>query len=226
MSISVVQAVQINGTSGNFNSAVTALNTIILVVVQYTGSGDTMTTSSPQYNGSTPAGSSLLIASQSPSGEGQNDLVYCGIWCLPHVPGGGTAVQATFSDTGLGILALEVAGLGSSPQLDPGGGTSTGSGLQTVGSSTGLTPAITQSPELVVGAALGYAVDQNGVGSPWTEYTPGNSFVTCGYQIVASSGNQYRYNPTANSSGNWASCIATICAKPAAKSSLLMALLP
>jgi Concanavalin A-like lectin/glucanases superfamily len=207
VTISVVQGKVFSGLSGSLNSAVTAGNT--LLVLPYNYNSTNMSSSAPVYNGSTPSGSAKLTDVNAPSGGA--GIVYTGIWMMPAVSGGGTSVGLTVTGSTVGMAAYEISGLGSAPQLDPGGGTSTGGNAGSATAASGSTPAITQSPELILGSVITYGGAPAGAGSPWTELSP--TYSKCGYQVVTSSGGAYDYTMGSGGAGDtWAACIAAICA--------------
>ena len=209
MTIAIVQAAQLfNAFTGSFGSPVTAGNTIVLLASCYNASGATISSSAPLYNGSTPSGSAKLKDLQSPIAGG--DSVYCAIWMMPDVAGGGTSVGLTVTNGGnvssTGLIALEVSGLGSSPSLDQ---SASDSGNSTDPTS-GTTGAITAAPELVVAIDVQFAVSLTAPGSPWTTYQAGADYTAFGHQVVASSGGTYAYACTSSSSAPWSGVIATI----------------
>lgn len=62
------------------------------------------------------------------------------------------------------LYGYEVAGLGSSPQLDK---SSTGSGNSAGPLDSGSTGSISFAPEIILGTGVGYALNLNSPGSPW-----------------------------------------------------------
>jgi hypothetical protein len=209
MTISVVQAAQLyNAFSGSFASPVTAGNSVILMPSCYNASGATLTSNTPEYNGSTPTGSVKGKDQQSPIAGG--DSVYGAIWLLPDVAGGGTSVAISVTNgqnvSSTGLIALEVAGLGSSPSFDQSASDSGNSTDPTSGSSGNITAA----PELILGLGVAFAVALTPSGSPWTNFQNGGNYTAWGYQVVGSSGGSYTYATTSSSAAAWAGIIATI----------------
>jgi hypothetical protein len=209
VTISVVQSVAINnGYSGNFGTAVTAGSSIAEAVTGHNGTASDISTSSPLYNGGSVTGASKLVEQNSPSEAG---AAYSSIWLLPDVAGGGTSLSITITNSPaasyVGIIAYEVAGLGSSPTVDK-SNSNTGSGTEDQNS--GASGNITQGPEFVLGT-----VTQDGtIGSSyppsgWTSMNVGTTNSVAGYQIPASSGGSYTYDLGAGSA-HWTGAIATI----------------
>lgn len=118
---------------------------------------------------------------------------------LPNVSGGAASVALTASgggtvDGNVGMEAIEVSGLGSSPSLDtasPNPATASG---DTQNTSSGATGNIVSSPEIIVGASIGYAGGYTPPSSPWTNASPGTGgYCQAGWQVVTSSGSAYTY---------------------------------
>lgn len=227
MAISVAQAplVLAGAYSGSFGSNVSAGDTIFLVATGYTTSAVSISTSSPMFNGSTPAGSTKLIEAQSP---GINS-VYSAIWMLPNVAGGASSVSLTITNSqgqgsnAVGLVAYDVAGLGHNPTLDT-SNTATGT---TNHPSSGASGAIGHVPEFILAGLVGYGLVMSDVGAPWTEVQFPDGYNLTGYQIVTSSGGSYTYSQTGSSAANWVGGIVTVYAGAAAsRSGLLMAALP
>lgn len=210
MTISVVQTAAINnGFSGSFGSNVTTGNSIVMAVTGYNGgSGLTITTSSPLYNGGAVTGAAKLTEVYS----GDDSVAF---WLLPNVASAGTSlsITATNSLTGafVGIIAWEVSGLGASPALDK---SSTGSGSGSGNQSSGASGNITNAPEFIAGVVVQDGTAGTLPSSPWTNTTlPGNgsdnSFA--GYQVATSSGGSYTYNAVSGSAV-WNAAVVTIAA--------------
>jgi hypothetical protein len=198
-----------DATSGNFASSVTPGNSIILWVCTYNTTGNTISTSSPKYNGASVTGAVKLFELQCPG----SFAMYTAIWLLPDVSGSGTSVSYTLTngnvDSNMGFSIAEVSGLGASPSLDSGASPNPATGSNTAGPnpSSGATGDITAAPEIIVGS---YMTDgsPSGPGSPWTTVAP-TSFCSTGYQVVTSSGGSYTYSGTSGSVG-WAAGVAAI----------------
>jgi hypothetical protein len=214
MTISVVQVgtlADLSGSGGSgdasFAADVTAGNSLIYAFTDYSGTNVVISSNTPTFAGSEPAGSVKLTDEQSPYSGG---TVYAALWLLPDVAGGSKEIGITsVNGTGganVGLIAWEVAGLGASPSADK---SSEGSGNSTAVSS-GASGAITASPEIIVGLAVGYGQTEPGAGAPWTETTFGSDFIYAGYQIAASSGGSYTYAMTGGSSAPWAALVATV----------------
>jgi hypothetical protein len=207
VAITVVQTVAISSSySGNFASAVTTGNSIVMAV---TGRnvGNTITTSSPQYNGASVTGASKLIEQQD---TGSNGATYVSIWLLPNVASSGTSLSITTNSTPasfVGIMAYEVAGLGSNPTLDK---SNSNTGAGTTDQNSGASGNITQAPEFVLGT-----ICQDGtIGSSyppagWTNMTVGTTNSVSGYQIPTSSGSSFTYD-VGTGNADWTAAIATI----------------
>lgn len=212
MTISVIQTVAINnGFSGSFTSNVTIGNSIVMAVTGYNNNdGMTISSSAPLYNGASVTGAVKLTDLY----EGDS---YVGFWLLPNVVSSAKTLSITvtnsISDVVVGVVAWEVAGLGSSPALDKfstatGGGT----GVQSSGSSGN----ITSSPEFIAGAIVQDGTADGLPSSPWVNTTlPGNSTDNsfAGYQIATSSGSSYTYaTSSSGSAGGWRAGVVAISA--------------
>lgn len=213
MAVSLVQSNSAPGPSGGstawaatFNTAVTTGNTLFLVVFSYDG-GYAITASSPTYNGSSYASASQLIAECSTGGGN----VFCAIWMFPNISGGGTTLGLTCTngsvDGNVGWVCYEVSGLGSTPALDR----SSGAYASTGNVSSGTTAATQHANEFIVGAAVGYAVDQTNA-SGFTNLLVGNGSTYCeaGYQTATSSGGTYTYATNTGITADWCAEVATI----------------
>lgn len=218
MAISVVQAVKIPDTwSGAFAGNVTPGNTIFLVPTAYTNTGSTISSSAPLYNSASVAGATKLIDVNS---GGATNAVYTGIWMLPNVSGAHTSVGITLAGENaspfagsVGLTALEVAGLGTSPSLDKSNPSSATTGTAVTSGASG---AITTVPELVLAALIIYGQVMNDVGAPWTESQYTNQYSLAGYQVVTSGSASYTYNQAAAGSAPWCGAVVTVKGTPAA----------
>src|SRR6185437_6772241 len=213
MAIAIVQSKTFNGaSSGNFNSAVTPGNTIFIWVYQYSSAGSTMTSSNPTYNGASVAGATALLPDSQFAGA---NSVWNQIWMLPNVTGSSTAISVTPTggtfDTNVGMSAIEVSGLGTSPSIDsaasPDPKLTTG---QSTAPASGSTGNITSSPELILSTAVGFAQNLSTPGAPWTTQNA-SGFSIGGWQIATSPGSSYSFTPV-NSSGSasWSAAVVTI----------------
>jgi hypothetical protein len=210
MPITVVQtAISAGGAyNGSFGANVTSGNSVILGATGYTGSSTAGTTSSPTQGGSTPPGSVRLFPDQWGATLG------CAAWLLPDCPGGSVTFALTVTNYGTnslnGLLAVEVAGLGTSPSVDQ-NAVGTGTGV-TVSLTTG---AITSAPEFIFamyGQDNGFPI--SGPGSGWSAAIGnwGGGLNGAGfYQIATSSGGTYNQSWTNDGAGvNWAAGIGTV----------------
>ena len=214
MTIAVVQSNDLNGSGASlsFGSGVTTGNTVFLVVVGYSSSSSALSVTSPTLGGSSVTGSSTLQSEQlyySSTGHNVGHFTFM----LPDCPGGSAAVGWT-AGGGTSIDAAfiyEVSGLGASPALDQ---QAVADGTTTAVAS-GTTPAITEAPEFILGAAAIYAGTVgggtgNGPGSPpWTVLEP-NFSGWAGYQIATSSGGTYSWSQTGVSADTWTCGIVTV----------------
>ncbi|HUB93253.1 MAG TPA: DUF4082 domain-containing protein [Verrucomicrobiae bacterium] len=211
MSIRLAQKPLLLGSySGSFTSAVGAGDTVLLVVTAFTTTGSTITTSSPLLGGSTPTGSTLLIAEQSPSSGG--DSVYTAIWMLPNVTGGETTISITVSGNSVpsdnhtvGLTCYDVAGLGSSPSLSLSSSTNGDNGTISSGS---IGP-LSNTPAFVLASGVVFANTITTVGAPWSENYLSDQFAIQAYQIISAAGSTYDYAST-NGINVWAGAIVAI----------------
>jgi hypothetical protein len=230
MAVSVVQTATIGGDnwSGNFGSDVTAGNTIFLAVTGYqSADSGTITSSGPEFNGATPAGSSLILEELYPWDGAVSD--YAAVWMMPGVAGGASSVSVTVSNSAnigpVGIIAFEVAGLGASPAVDS--AVTVTAEANSTSPSSGASGDNTQQPEIV----LGVMVQDQAVStlpSGWTcSALGGNSNSIAGYQIADSTGNSYTFAATASPAARWAAGVTAVYAGSApAAPGLLTALFP
>jgi hypothetical protein len=222
MPISVIQAALLwGGFSGNFPNNVSNLSTILFGVTAYNAAGAAISSNTPLYNGATPTGSALLKGIQSPVSGG--DSVYSAAWMLPDVAGGAKSVGITVPNgnnvSSTGLVAIEVAGLGASPVLDQFSVDSASTGAPT----SGMTPDITEDPELIFAVAACFAQSITPPGAPFTDYQAGLDYGAVGWQIVTSSGAGYEYACTGGGA-TWCDLIVTIAGTSAApKGNLLIA---
>lgn len=219
--ISVVQSVYIPfNIEGNFNNDVAPGNSIVLIPGLYTAANSgTFSSSNPQFGS---AGHSVpgtqLVQGTGPIVPGAPGYGYTALWLLPDVPGGATFVRVdcTIPSPGgpLGMFAYEVAGLGSSPQLDPAGGVASAVGSVT-NVRSGACPAITQAPEIIFGFGHIYDVTLSAPSGGWTATAGGGvQNFWAGYQIATAPGGTYSWSQTANTTGSWGSAVTAICAQP------------
>jgi hypothetical protein len=210
MTITVVQATNPNGL---FGSAITAGNTVILAGIAYNGGND-ISSSVPTIGGTAVTGT-LIESGNSPTPT--SALVYQGMWMLPDVAGGGTQLGLTFSATGgaseQSLIGFEVSGLGPSPVADR---SSEGSGINSGPAASGTTAAIQASPEIVIGASVGYALTVTAPGAPWTSVAGNSTFCYAGYQVVTSSGGTYQWSTAVSGAGDWTAGVVTVAASAGA----------
>lgn len=209
MPYSIVQAAAGGGaSSASFGSDVTAGNSIALVV-WLVGSG-TLTASGPDFNGSTPSGSSSLAVA-----SGNGSMLYTGIFLMPDVAGGaaGFSISSYTSGSFYDMAAFELGGLGSSPVLDSGGGTSAAAEGGSTAFSSGNTPDLVAASAILIGAAITYGVGTGGgPGSPWAPVSGVQGFAAAGSQVVSSPGSAYAYAESIGSAPGWTAAIAAITA--------------
>ena len=195
--ISVLQAqvIAANGTSGSFASNVTPGSTIFLILTGYSSTTQGPS-SSPVFNGSTPAGTVHLCDLSEILGS---DVELLGAWMLPDVAGGAASVGVTAAgwstSANTGLFGIEVAGLGAAPYVDK-SSTNEGNGASTAITSN-ATGAIAAAPEFVIGFAGSYGQTQTAPSSPWTDLGipsgAGNAHSQVIYQVVTSSGGTYTW---------------------------------
>jgi hypothetical protein len=213
MTITVLQSIAFTGAwSGSFGSNVTSGSTVFLYGYQYSGTNAAMSSSNPGFNGSSVSGASELISGQNTGGAG----VYAAIWMLPDLAGGAASVSLTPAggtvDSNVGMVAVEVAGLGASPALDSGAtpnpGTASGNSPSISSGSTGN---ITSAQEIIVGAGVQYAGALTLPGGAWSGLViPSSDFSAAGWQVVSSSGGSYSYNPATSTTQYWFAGVAAI----------------
>jgi hypothetical protein len=214
--ISVVQSVYVSlDTQGNFNSDVTAGNSIVLVPAIYSNAGSgAISTSDPQFGsvGNSVPGT-MLVSNMSPYEN--SDAVYTAIWLLPDVAGGSSffRLNGSYPSPGgpHGTLAFEIAGLGSAPQLDPAGGVASATGYSATVNS-GACPPITQPEEIIFGFGHILSVNLSTPSAAWTAVIGGTDpDFWVGYQIVDVPGSAYDWSQTGTTTGTWGAGIAAIC---------------
>jgi hypothetical protein len=229
MTISVVQSKVLSSSawSGSFSSNVAAGSTVFLFAYQYTSSGATMGSSAPLFNGSSVAGASKLFDKQGAS----TNTVYGAIWMLPNLAGGAASCALTNSggivDSNVGLIGIEVSGLGASPSLDS-ASPNPQTGTNNAGNpSSGATGNIVSSPEIILGLAVEYGVTLTLPGGAWSGLQTASGLTAAGWQVVTSSGSAYTYTAT-GSSASWAAGVAAVKGTSAgpAGPSLLMASFP
>jgi hypothetical protein len=215
--ISVVQSAYFPfNIEGTFDNDVAAGNSVVLMPALYTAAtSGTFSTSNPQFGslGNSVPGTAL-VQGTGPyvSGYGWG---YTAVWLLPDLPGGATYVRvdASIPSPGgpLGMFAYEVAGLGATPQLDPGGGVASAAGF-TASLDSGACPAITAAPEIIFGFGHIYDEALSAPRGAWTTMTgggPEGNFWS-GYQIATGPGGTYDWSQAAASAGSWGSAVVAI----------------
>lgn len=215
MAISIVQtATGVGNPPVAFASPVTVGNTVILIAPTYSTSGTQPSTSAVKLGGNTITGTVAFfnpgINNGVNSTTGTGNVAYVSIWMLPNVQvSGQTAVDVTNSGGGIGQVAYEVAGLGTSPSLDQ---SASGSSTSSSSLTTGATGAITGAPEIVIGASMTFG----GAGAPagFTAVNP-TTDLWAGYQIASSVGATYTWSQSAAGTP-WAAGLVTILATPSA----------
>ena len=216
--ISVVQTAYFPfNVEGTFSNNVTPGNSVLLMPALYTASSSgTFTTSNPQFGhlGNSVPGTALVQGS-GPYVQGAPGWGYTAVWLLPNLPGGAAYVRVDCSTPPsggpLGMFAYEIAGLGSAPQLDPGGGVSSGAGY-TASLDSGACPAIIDAPEIIFGFGHIYDVALSAPPGGWTTMTGGGSEGNfwSGYQIATGSGGSYDWSQSAASAGSWGAAVVAI----------------
>lgn len=226
MTASVVEVLPLSqGYSGSFAGNVAAGNTVLLAASAFTTSGAAISSSAPLFNGSPVTGAAKLIDVQS---AGAN-AVYAALWILPDVTGGAKPVALTVTGdntpiAAVGMIALNVAGLGASPSLAAAPSSAIGSGTSV---STGPTGPVTGAGDIVFALEVLFGAALAGAGAPWTEQGLPSSFTMAGWQLPGSSGGTYNYAQSGGSAG-WCGAIAAIkgASVSPAPSGLLMASFP
>ena len=212
MTISVVQTAKIaDAWSGSFASNVTIGNTVFLIATDYNVVTATMSATNPLYNGGSVTGATLLKDVNS----GSSSPVYTAIWMLPNVASSAKTVAVTMNNGigssptagAVGLIAIEVAGLGASPTLDKSNATPATTGTAVTSGASG---SITAVPEFVLASLVIFGQSMTTVGAPWTELQFTDDFSLCGYQIVTSGSASFTYNQTAAGSAASAGCIVTV----------------
>jgi hypothetical protein len=214
MSISEIQFVKIDAaSSGSFGSDVGAHSVLLLWQFAYTTSGATISTSSPTFDSVSGAGPVKAMEAQSPGG----DAVYGVLWVLPPPSGGwpssagplATTVTNGNVDDNVAMFIAEFAVTGNSLIVDTGASPNPATGAEASGDlASGSTGDITTAPELILGMGVGFGFDLSEVGAPWTELRSGSDLCVCGYQVAASSGGSYSYDPAGSNAGWVAGAVA------------------
>jgi hypothetical protein len=221
VTISVVQSGSgASAFSGSFASNVTAGNTLFLVVAAEATANVTISSSDPEFNGSTSGAWTQLWSVQ--SGFSGSETIYSSCWMLAGCAGGARTVQVTVTNANtngnFGLLFYEVAGLGTSPSPDPAtpnpATDSNTTGTTATSSATGTTGT---AAEFIIGM-LGSQNSVTGLPSaPWTSQTiAGNGNASAGYQVSAATGT-FTYSHAQNS-GVWIGACAAIVPGSAAAS--------
>ena len=122
-------------------------------------------------------------------GAGLGPSTSAPLWMLPNCPGGSAAVAITVTDgttsSLCGLIAYEVAGLGTAPTLDKSSSAVSNSNAP----NSGTTAAITSAPEFILGGvALNPGITAGPAGWTSLAITGGAAPVWASYQIAASSG--------------------------------------
>lgn len=220
MAISVVQAAQLGNPSTSsytltFGSAVTTGNTLLIGITSFASSNVAISSSPPTQGGSSVTGTVKLAEVQSAFTGGFTG--YAALWMLPAVTSTSTAIASTvtngvLSNSQIGMLGWEVAGLGATPAADQ---SSTASGASTSATS-GTTGATTHAAEIITGVLMGL---DGLTGTPTTPAGYTNQNITSGpagtascggYQIQSSAGSTYVYANTNGGTDVWAGVIATV----------------
>ena len=210
MTIAIVQTKVTNAAwTGSFASNVTVSDTVFIYAYSYGPVNES--SSNPTFGGSAVSNASKVLDGVGANG---NSSVYSAIWMLPNLAGGAASYGLTningTVDANVGSVAIEVSGLGASPLLDAGAAPNpqTASGVMgAIGS--GSTGNITTSPELIIGTAIGFALNLTPPGAPWTN-GQASSFCSAGWQVVTSSGSSYAYNVTGSTGAAWIAGVAAI----------------
>jgi hypothetical protein len=222
--VSVVQSAYFAfDTEGNFNTNVTAGNSIVMIPALYSNAGSgSFSTSNPQFGslGNSVPGAQLIEA----TGPFEDDeAVYTAVWLMPNVPGGATFVRLDLSYPSPGgphgTFAYEIAGLGGTPQLDSAGGVAFATGSSAPVNS-GACPAITEPVEIVFGFGHIYSVNLSAPASAWTAAMGGSDAdFWAGYQITSTTGGTYDWAQAGSGAGSWNSGVAAICPQDESSSS-------
>jgi hypothetical protein len=199
----------------SFINPVTKGNTVIILAgctktTEFTA--DTPIIAGPTLNGATVAGSfpiwntSATDTTFNPAGT---DVAAIFGWVLPNCPAANGLTFTTVASgvTAPGMVAYEVSGLGTIPQLLT-GASNDGNGTTAYSDETGL---VTDVPALLVGAAMAYG-EALTAPSGFTAHNIGTADGWGGYQIINTTGSGYAWSQTVAAASNWAAGIAAIIA--------------
>jgi hypothetical protein len=197
----------VNGAGGgSFPKAVTPGNTVVLVCAGYVASAVVPSTSGPSYNSIT-TGWQKVDERYAPfgqnAGSGDGAYIVCYVLGGAYTTTSGTSVSLATTtnitfDSALGLVALEIMGLGNYPQLD-GIAVSSASVLGTETTATSGTGALTTKPnEIVIAGYVSVNAATGDPAAPWVvDDVAADGRMSVGYQIV-SAGQQLVYSHTQN----------------------------
>ena len=199
--------------SVSFGGDVGTSDTLFAVVTGYNNTNVTITSSAPTFNGSAVTGATKILEKLYPFDGNITD--YVAVWMFPPPSGGWAASAGPIAVTvtnslaipNVGIIAFDIAGLGTSPTVDQ---LITADG-DTTSPSSGTTGAIQFLNEFV----LGVMVQDQTMGtqpSGWTNtlLNPTEDNSLAGYQLPAGSGGTYAYSATVSPSARWAAGVVTV----------------
>jgi hypothetical protein len=222
MAISVVQAAQLGNPPTTsypltLGAGTGAGSTLLIAVTSFSASNVAISSSAPTLGGSPVTGTSKLAEVQSAFTGGLT--AYVAIWMLPDVTGGATAVVSAVtngvtSNSQVGLMGWEIAGIGTTPVLDQ---SSTSSGAST-GATSGTTGATGAAAEIILGVLVGLDGLTGTPASPASYANqnitsgPGGTASAGGYQIQSSAGSTYAYANANGGTDVWAGAVVTVAA--------------
>jgi len=205
------------GWSVSFGSDVGSTDTLFAVVTGYNNSNVTISSSGPTFDGTAGTGSQApsKILEKLYSYDG-TVTDYVAVWMLPPPSGGwpssagplAVTVTNSLAFANVGIIAFDVAGLGTSPTVDQ---LITADGF-TTSPSSGTTAAIQFANEFVLGVLVQDQALTVNPGSPWSTFTGtgGDYNSIASYVLPSSSGSTYTYSATVSPAARWAAGVVTV----------------
>jgi hypothetical protein len=189
-----------------FDANVTPGNTVAIMAFSFSSSDVVISSNSPTYDSAPAVSPVLAMTGQSPYNGG---TVWFATWLIPDVEFAGTGFGLTVVNGSLnsnvGVIGMELPGLGASPVLDdasPNPAIGTGASGTTVAS--GPTGDLTSPPEIILAQAVGFGGVLAGAGAPWNETTFGDDLIMGAWQAAAAAGGSFNYSQSMGSSVPWA----------------------
>lgn len=188
-----------NAYSGSFTLPVLVNSTLFIGAFSFLSSNATITANTPDYNGAAAAGASQIMTEQSPfSGGG---TVFCNQWMVPNVAASGSSISLLCNgatSTVVGLVGMEVTGLGSTPSVDA----ITPNPVENSGTTgipaAGPTGGISAGGGIVIGMGVAFG---SAITSPsgWNAQQFASNFTSMGYMLPTSAGGTFTF--TTSSTG-------------------------